>query len=204
MTEHPLNQGMGLNRPGNLDEAGLSRVVSHSKKRPFAVITAFRDRFNLKTNRSRNRNLLSVLQRDKMAPILLNGHWAEAPEGVAYADAKPEDLVDVREESFFVPMPDEMEFPAFEKAMTTAMNGFQQDAVVLGTPGDGAWLKFRGGSVEKLGNLTVGKIAQAYSEMRNNSKTTFVFEGTSRPSGMASSMGFRSLGLSWYGKGGRL
>ncbi len=195
-----ISESQPLYRIGRLDEAGLSRVISHAQKRGFAILTAFRDKYSLKDNRSRNRRLLGQLKSQKMGPIQLNGHWKEAPPGLDYDTAKRKGLlVDVSEESFFVPQASGMKFDQFEKVISSlGLSGFDQDAILIGNPEDGAWLKFKGGGKENLGRLSVGKTADAYSKMRKkNRRIPFIFEGTSRPSNFLSAMAFQKTGLNW-------
>jgi len=202
LIESLIADGDFLGRIGNLNEAGLSRVVSHASKKAFAIVTAFRDGNSLKANRSRNKALLGTLKSLKAGAIQLVGHWAEAPYGMSYADAvKQGRTSDVQEESFFVPIPASMDFKEFEAAMTGLMKRFDQDAILLGHPDTGAWVKFKNGGTEKIGSLTVGKTAQAYSSMRKSGgkSVPFIFEGSSRPSGQAGHMAFTTLGLDWIG-----
>ena len=81
---------------GLLNEAGLSRVLSHAA-RPFVILTAFRDDFSLKQNRNRNKQLEQKFREINAGGIKLIGYYQE--EGTPAPS---------REESYFVPIPSSM------------------------------------------------------------------------------------------------
>ena len=187
---------------GSLDEAGFSRVLGHIGQRGFAIITAFRGEFDLATNRKRNNSLLGTLNSMKMGPILMTGHWDEAPAGMDWDAARKQNLTkDVVEESYFVPCPATMTQEHFEAAMHALGNSFNQDGVLVGSDGN-AFILLKDGSKVKAGGLNVGGIAQAYTTMRKRPGRRFTFEGTARPAGAISAQVFKAIGLRYVGDTG--
>jgi hypothetical protein len=189
---------------GILCEDGLSRVFTHSKK-PFAVLTAFRDNYTLAQNRQRNRSLESALKQNKMGGIRMIGHWMEAPDGTHWKDAVAQGTAkDVTEESYFIPMPASMEFEKFKYIIQSLTNSFNQDAAVIGD-GKGMFLISKSGQMDKIGSAaSFNKISQAYSKLRKRPQIPFVFEGTINPSSIAHRISFQRRGLKWYDSEGRL
>lgn len=184
---------------GMLDEAGFSRVLGHIGSGGFALLTAFRHEYDLKTNRLRNQALLSSLSSLRMGPILVTGHWEEAPSGADWKAAKAAGrTTDVVEESFFVPCPRDMPQEDFEKVVHGMGNRFEQDAVLFGRDGKG-YLIDKGGTRTDIGSLGVGKISQGYTAMRKSPGRRFTFEGTARPAGALSAQLFKSIGLCYMG-----
>lgn len=191
----PLDEGWS---PGTLDEASLSRLWRHTED-PFAIITAFRDKYSLKQNRDRNRQLLSTLNSMGMGPILLTGHWAEAPPGMDYQTAKQQGATtDVEEDAFFVPKPHDMDPEEFRLQMTLAMKMYDQDAIVF-SDDEATYLLFNDSSRSKFDNKrpTFNKVNQAYSNLRKKPSVPFVFEGTRQPGNIMGRMAFDKIGLAW-------
>jgi hypothetical protein len=189
---------------GQLDEAGFSRVLGHIGQGGFALITAFRHDYSMKVNRQRNQALLSGLSAMKMGPVLVTGHWEEAPTGMDWLAAKAAGkTVDVVEESFFVPCPKDMDQKDFERILHGMGNKFEQDSVLFGREGKGYVIDL-GGTKRDIGSLSVGTIAKGYTTMRNMPGRKFTFEGTSRPHGTTSARLFELLGLRYVGEDGLL
>jgi hypothetical protein len=182
---------------GILYEAGLSRVLSHTSK-PFAVITAFRDDYSLSQNRGRNSQLESVLKQLRAGGIKLIGFWQEAPDDMSYAQAKKEGkLTPVKEESYFIPMPQHLDWERFYETMKKVGKKFNQDAILLGD-GKSAWLEYKGGKKESVGSIGFNKMNQAYSKLRRGNQIPFVFEGTMQPSGIMHRMALQKRGVRWF------
>lgn len=189
---------------GQLDEAGFSRVLGHIGQGGFALLTSFRHEYDIKTNRLRNQALLASLSTLRMGPILVTGHWEEAPKDMDWKAAKAAGkTIDVVEESFFVPCPKDMAQKDFEQVIHGMGNKFEQDAVLFGRDGRG-YLIDKGGTRTDIGSLGVGKISQGYTTMRNMPGRKFTFEGTARPHGAMSAQLFKVLGLCYVGDDGIL
>ena len=186
---------------GILYEAGINRVMSHASKGPFAVITAFRGNFSLKQNRDRNKQLESEFRKIKSGGIKLIGHWEEAPDGMSWEEAKKSGRTDdIVEESYFIPMPQSMDFEEFKDAIHGMVRKFNQDAAVIGD-GSKIYLLFQNGSLDSIGSsVTAGKISQAYSKIRRGGgkKIPFVFEGTIQPSNNIHRMALQRRGVKWF------
>jgi hypothetical protein len=200
---------------GILYEAGMARVLEHVKQHPFAVLTAFRANNTLKHNRLLNKKLEQQLRTIGAGAVKVLGHWQESPDGMWFGrnfdEMNPEELIDTIEESYFIPMPENMEFDDFRKWTLNIINNFSQDAAVI-SDGIGIYLIDKTGDLIKIGNkITVDKIAQAYSTMRWRRRgaqpksatpdqpilRTFVFEGTMRPSNNAHKLLLSKRNIFW-------
>lgn len=183
---------------GVLVEAGMSRIVRHAGGRSFAVLTAFRDEFSLVENRRRNRDLEGEFRKIGAGGIKIIGHWQEAPEGMWFGsrfdELDQDQLTDVVEESYFVPIPDGVGVDEFKSWVVGVVNGFSQDAAVF-SDGFAVFLIDKVGELTHIGKgVSVGKIQQAYSSLRGRS---FVFEGTMGPSNIAHRMLLQKRGVGW-------
>lgn len=165
-----------------ISEDSLSRTLSVMQDKDFAVLTAYRAKFNKAENIARNRILRDKLNNMKMGVHQLVGHWQEAPDGKNYEDCNKNELTDVVERSYLVAKPDDMSAEQFESIITglLTIDGETQDAAIIKN-NDGIFLIYRSGTKEKIGDeCSLGKINQAYSQhVKNN--LPFVFEGIEMP-----------------------
>jgi len=167
---------------GQINEAGLSRLLSKADTNDFCIVTAFRYGNSLKANRAKNQEIFSMLSSQKMSGYKLIGHWQEAPDGVEFQDASPDQLTDSVEESVMFIRRADLEQDKFIELCVSLCKKFNQDAVIVGLVGDGVYLYFKDGTRQKIGTkLTLGKTGQAYSQMRNKNNVPFVFEGIAHP-----------------------
>jgi len=185
---------------GLLNEAGLSRILSHAA-RPFVILTAFRDDFSLKQNRNRNKQLEQKFREINAGGIKLIGYYQE--EGTPAPS---------REESYFVPMPSSMFLMDFVAWTQSVIREFDQDAAIFANYASysgvleafdiedirpGVWLLWKDHDepMTHIGDkITIDKIAQAYSIIKGKS---FIFEGTMHPSCNAHRMGLDLRGVQW-------
>jgi len=215
---------INIGRIGQINEAGLSRLLQMAQERDFCIATAFRHENSLSKNRANNKQINSMLAGDRMSGYALIGHWQEGPEGANYHEVKPEDLTDSIEESILFTRPESMPILDFIKFSKSIGIRFHQDAVILGIGGNnikpayyknkldpknrntvdvatgttdesgitpGVYLVFQDGSVDKIGtSISLGKIAQAYSQMRNKPNIPFIFEGVLQPTNNISKQAF--------------
>ena len=166
---------------GYISESSLSRLWKQVQNNDFCVITAFRGEYNRKQNIKRNQELLKTLNKEKMGPYSLIGHWQEAPDGVEWKDANPEDLTDVQEDSFLFVRKTEMDVESFKEFVTELVKTYNQNAGVISIDGT-IYLIFKDGSTEKIGNsMKMNTIGDAYSIMKKKPKIPFVFEGLRIP-----------------------
>lgn len=180
-------------RIGQISEASLSRLLSMAKSKDFCIATAFRYSNTLQQNRNLNRELLASLNSQKMGGYQLIGHWQEAPDGIDYQDAKPEELTDSVEESVLFTKPDSMQRQDFVNQCVGIAKKYNQDAVIIGLTGDGIYLAFKDGSTDKIGSgVSLNKTAQAYSQMRKKPNVPFIFEGNLQPTSNTSKMAFKA------------
>lgn len=167
-------------------EGSFNRLLNKLHDDDFAILSAYINKFTKKENILRNRKLRKILNDNKMGVHQLVGHWLEAPEGKKYKDCKKSELSDVIERSYVIVRPEEMSYDDFKKLIIELMtiDKITQDCCVIHQNGDSYFLLYPDGTEEKLGdNLTLNKIAQAYSEYVVNKRTraTFVFEGVESP-----------------------
>jgi len=178
---------------GVIAEGGLSRVLTH-RTQPFAILTAYRGDYSLKENRARNRQLESKLRSISAGGMKLVGHWQEGPDGEWSPDLDPELLTDVVEESYFVPKPNSLDESSFREWVVGVLVEFSQDAAVY-SDGEKIYLIDQNHDLITIGNnISVGKVQQAYSEIRGKS---FVFEGSIYPSSIAHRMALKNRNIFW-------
>jgi hypothetical protein len=99
--------------PTAITASSLGRVWQHIqdlKNRSFVIISAFRNvdangnKLSWEDNMQRTRLLQEALRGLGLGYIRLIGHWLECQQtGVSYKDCPPDQLVDVREFSLFIP-----------------------------------------------------------------------------------------------------
>lgn len=184
-----------INERVTISEAGLSRLLAQAKQRVFAIITAYRGAFGRQTNIERNRQLRGVLNAYRMGVHQLVGRWRECLDpDVPYADCPPEQLHEVVERSYFVTKPDNLSLRIFRDLLGRLMAAFDQDAYILGANGV-AELVFRNGETQPIGQLQLGKLAQAYSQHVRKQQVPFVFEGIEIPINNIGRMVWKTIGL---------
>lgn len=175
--------------------------------RPFAILTAWRDIYDVQKNRKLNAGLLAKLNAEKMGPYKLVGYFQNPPEGMTYDEARESGKLGeaAKEDSFLVPMPNTMSFEEFdEKIANLAFSHYGQWAYIIG---DGeAVYEVVSGRVAKSGRfkrrkigtgITMPLIQQAYSLMRGHEDKPFVFAGVVTPTDMGMMRHFKFIGLSW-------
>lgn len=192
---------------GVINEAGLSRIISHYNKQPFAVLSGFRAQNSYAANKARNKQLESMLKDKKAGGIKLRGYWYEQSsedkaKGLPYDDslARPgTGYINVTEESFFIPMPDTMDLANFKKWIIDIMIQLDQDIAVF-SDGNGVHILFNDGSMESKGTgIVFDKIGKAYSELLNKANPVpFVFEGCVCPSGQAHFISMLNRNYIWF------
>lgn len=162
---------------GEITEQSLSRLLSHADGN-FFMISANRAGNNASQNRKQNGKLLSDLNSMKMGPQKVIGYWQECSiTDVEYKDCPKDKLVSVEEDSFFVPIPEDMKRDEYLKVVKDLTKKYDQDATLL-KDDNGLQLVFRNGSTEKIGSgtVSVGKVAQAYSKLTGKKDVPFTFE----------------------------
>lgn len=165
-------------------ESSLSRVWQLTKSdRPFALITAFRGEHTRKENLSRNRELAANLRQLGYGYFFVDGYWVE--------NAGTPQEAHVSEDSIFV-IGDIGTDRQFAKNLVSLAARYNQDGVLIKTQ-DGVHIYDKaGGQGESIGQLTPGKVAQAYTRLRHQRKDqTFVFEGTWLDTGFISNLKFK-------------
>lgn len=182
-----------LSEFGVLNEASLSRMLSKVKNNDFCIATTFRYSNSLQQNRQLNNELAAYLNSIKMGAYKLIGHWQEAPDGIEFKDAKPEQLTDSVEESLLFVRPSNLDLKQFTKVCIDICKKYNQDAVLVGLVNSGVYLYFKDGSNDKIGSsISLNKTGQAYSQMRNKPNVPFIFEGLLQPSNNISKQVFKN------------
>ena len=161
-----LNENQIINEAG----AGINRLMNHMKENDFAIMSANRNENTMEQNKQANQKLSSELQSKRAGFVNLIGHWEEIQTG------QQGETVDVKEQSFFIPKPEGMDTDEFKEWIVGLGDEFEQDAVLIGTPEEGAALYYMGGRVEKKGRPNLLNINKAYSQLRRKPDATFVFE----------------------------
>lgn len=165
-----------------ISEAGLSRLIRKFEEgEDFAILTAYRGEYNKKKNIQRNRKLRGELNKRKMGVYQLVGHWQECSlSDVPYEKCPKNELKDVIERSYMVVKPKEWNRENFESLIVSLVKKFDQDGAVIKQD------KYK--VIEKSGNkfdigskLSLGKIAQGYSQHVKKLNVPFTFEGVEVP-----------------------
>jgi len=192
----------GRNSTNNnlISEAGLSRVLSKIQSdEDFAILSANRAIYTKNQNISRNRNLRSELNRKRMGPYQLVGHWRECQNPQIKYENCPENLLyDVIERSYLVVKPKDMDREEFRDFIVSMLVKFEQDGAVYRVEDDVSILTKEGTIFKKIGSgLSVGKIAQGYSQHVKKLNVPFTFEGVEIPSTNIGRRMFSEAGLSY-------
>lgn len=191
---------------GMINEAGLSRLLSQ-RSRPFAILTAWRwDRKNPEDNYRLNDELLASLNLLHAGPYRLVGYYRYRNE-----DTGAQELS--REESFFVPMPRDMDYRSFKARMLQAGKHYGQESVLfydgqktyLADPRSGKTLEVvsRGDKTQVSSGVPKNVLVKGYSRMRKKNRPAgaeqvpFTFEGIEHPSSISSQRRFDAIGLRW-------
>ena len=181
-------------------EGSFTRLLNQMDSKDFAIISAYRNEKTKKENILRNRKLRGILNDKKMGVHQLVGHWQEAPEGVDYKDAKKSELTDVVERSYFIARPADMSYSEFKHTIIDLLtiDGLTQDCGIIHKNGGDYNVIYPSGTVEKIGsNVTVDKVAQAYSQYVKKTDRPFVFEGVEFPSSVSGMRMFEEHGLEY-------
>jgi hypothetical protein len=181
-----------------ISESSLSRIVDKIKlnKNDFAVISAYRKKYTKEENINRNRNLRYEFNKRQMGIYPLVGHWRECQiDGIEYKDCPENKLVDVIERSYLVIRPKELSLDDFKSLIQQLVKQFEQDCAILSVDGNI-------GTINALGNVdffgsevTLNKIAQAYSQYVKKMNVPFVFEGVEVPGSISGRREFKQCGL---------
>jgi hypothetical protein len=187
---------------GVVSEAGLSRVLSRVEGNDFAIVSAYRSGNSNRENKKLHGQLLSQLNSKRMGGYVLIGHWQEAPDGVDYQDATPDQLTDSVEESVLFVKPDDLDTDEFITMAIDLGKQYGQDAVLVGlnegdeVPKMGVYLYYKNGARDKIGSkLSLNKMGQAYSQLKSKPEVPFIFEGTLSPSGKISKELFKAKNI---------
>jgi len=200
------NQYMNSENQNIISEAGLSRLLSkyNNSKGAFAIITAYRNEESGKklTKQDKiklNRKLRTELNSMKMGVYQLVGHWRECSDtDIEYNDCPENMLVDVVERSYFVPKSKDLTDDEFEQLILKLTKKYNQDSSLLYRDYM-SYLLYKTGKKEPKGkNLSLGKVAQAYSQHIGKMNTPFVFEGIEQPSSISGAKVMKNEGIKYF------
>jgi hypothetical protein len=171
--------------PTAITASSLGRVWQHVQdltQQSFVIISAFRsidangNNLSWEDNMRRTHHMQEGLRGLGLGYIRLIGHWLECQKlGVKYKDCPPDQLVDVREFSLFVPN------MSIEDGQRLAKR-FDQDGFVYGGPETDGLIKVLASSdrpvISTLGDrLTTQAIGQAFSSLHDDESKRFAFIG---------------------------
>lgn len=171
--------------PTAITASSLGRVWQHIqdlKNRSFVIISAFRNvdangnKLSWEDNMQRTRLLQEALRGLGLGYIRLIGHWLECQQtGVSYKDCPPDQLVDVREFSLFIPNMSREDGQRLAKR-------FDQDGFIYGGPETDGLIKVLassdGSTIATLGaKLTTQAIEQGFSSLHDDETRRFAFIG---------------------------
>ena len=190
-----------------ITEAGLSRLLQRvdDEKNDFVMITAYRAEYTKSENVKRNRIMRGEWNKVKLGPYQLVGHWRECSiEGTPYDQCPEDKLVDAIERSYLVVRTDEVSAEKFWELANKLAKDNKQDAIVVRVEeytGDETWVI--GGAYspdspvifERYKKVSLGKIAQGWSQHVKKMDVPFTFEGVEIPGSNSGRMIFSRLGL---------
>jgi hypothetical protein len=156
-------------------------VWQHFKnpEKQVAILTAFRGEYDREENVKRNRELAASIRKLGYGFFFVDGYWIEN-------QGTPEEQ-HVSEDSIFVIAPANKK--DFARQIHELGNRYSQDAVLVKNDSE-VQLIYRDGSVEQLGDIQPGKLAQAYTRLRSNKQSnTFVFESERDDVGFVARLG---------------
>lgn len=173
-----------------LDEAGLSRILTHIDKRNIGFISAFRggSATPLAQNRARNRELQTNIRQAGFGFLRVNGSWAEN-------EGTPQER-QVNEESFMVIGSDSNDSGNMRGFLKKAGAKYQQDAVIFKPwNSTGASLIFMNNPSElkPIGTFSMNpqNINKMYSKFKGHN---FVFHSISEQFGVGGHLAVPSCG----------
>lgn len=141
-----------------ISEASLGQLFRSMKDNDFAIISAFRDKYPLNVNKTRNMELITQLRPMGTEALPLKGGWSEKQDDGTFKF--------VEEDSLFIKKPDNMSPDDFEAKMLKLANNYEQDAVLVSTNGRVNML-YTNGQIKHVGDypeVTTGDVEGAYSE----------------------------------------
>jgi len=200
------NQYVGGENLNIISEAGLSRLLSkyNDGKGTFAIITAYRSEENGKKLSKQdkiklNRKLRTKLNSLKLGVYQLVGHWRECSDpDIEYENCPKNMLIDVIERSYFVPKNQSLTDDEFEQLILKLVKEFNQDGALLYRD-NMSYILWKSGNKDKEGkNLTLGKIAKAYSQYVKKINTPFVFEGIEQPLSISGAKVMSACGIRYF------
>ena len=189
--------GIGSDNNNLISEAGLSRLIrKYESNKDFAIITAYRGNKTKKENIKRNRKLRGELNSAKIGVYQLVGHWRECElEDVPYESCPKDKLRDVIERSYFVPKKPELSTEDFESFIAKLCKQFQQDGAVIGRKGKVRIIEPNGNTFDIGTDISLGKLAQGYSQFVKKINVPFTFEGVEVPGSSIGNRVMKSHGI---------
>ncbi len=195
------------------------KKIEISPMTPFAILTAWKvvlppegmtyeeaeaqgklRKVTVAENRERNRKLAQELAEYRMGPYRLVGFWQEPPQGYSYDEAREAGNLPpaVKEESFFVIKPDNMDYNDFKGIIhDLAFPRVNPQWAYIICDGEEVWEITKGGKRSLGTKLQMSTIGQAYSRMRGYPNNPFVFAGVSTPTDLGEKREFSRNNLRW-------
>lgn len=154
-----------------LQEKSTSRLYRQMRN-PFAIISAFRHEYSHKENHSRNKQLaIDIMNYIDVGGLSLIGHWMESPDtSIDWREVPFKNLVDVKEDSYMVPISDNISFDEFKDIIAMLTAKYEQDASIISDGEDIYFLDKNGGMDHFAKNIHFSQDAQAYSTIQGKSQ----------------------------------
>lgn len=150
-------------------ESSLNRVLSHTKDKDIAMITAFRTDpklgYSYNDNFKRNKQLEADLNTlGYKGYVKVVGYWNETPED---PDSKP-----VKEETFLVLNTGNNSFDEFVKDMTGLQVRYDQQGILIWNHNDQkAYLTDENGNINEanfLSSISIDSLSNAWTQIKNH------------------------------------
>ena len=163
-------------------EDSLRRTLEIIQNRSFAILTAYRAKFNKEENILRNRKLRAFLNQNRMGVHQLVGHYRE--------DQRDGTFKDSIERSYLVEKPDDMTDKDFCDIVIGCLtiDGETQDTALIRfeSKGNDIYLVDINGKLMKIGsklnfNKDAIKLSNAYSQHVKKMDVPFMFDGEEVP-----------------------
>ena len=154
---------------GKLNEASLNRVLNHTTKGNFGILTSWRGGNTPVVNAANFNKLQAMLRAKGLGFFKLKGQWPECQDPNIPYDKCPPDMIKVSSEpSLFVP-------GISKELLTKLMFHFTQDGVMYSGPETNNKVIFikNDGSESPAGNINPNTISTAFSSVKGR---PFTFE----------------------------
>lgn len=176
---------------GELSEAGLARLLSNTRKNKnnFVILSASRRERSKKENKEKSIELFKELNRIKLGPYSIEGHWVET-------DRVTNKKMPVTEDSFFV-VNTKYSLEVFREIILNLVIKYEQESAIFAFDDEIYELKQNNKLIFIGKNIELNTISKAYSVMKNKPNIPFIFEGMRQPMTLRGRELFTRIGLNY-------